>query len=197
MSSIFDLVSQAVGGDTTRQISNQLGVPEDAASKAIAAALPTLMGALARNASDGRGAGALAGALDRDHDGSVLDDVAGFLGRSGSLAGGEAILGHVLGGRRPQVENGIGKMAGLDAGSAAKLLAMLAPLVMGALGRAKRQRQVDAGGLGDLLQRENRRVERRAPNAMGMVGQLLDADGDGQVLDDVAGLLGGLLGGRR
>lgn len=197
MSSVFDLLTQSLGGDATRQVSRQLGVDEGTAQKAITAALPMLMGALTRNAQSGQGAGALANALDRDHDGSVLDDVAGFLGNSGSAGAGQAILKHVLGGGQSNVQNGLGKAVGLDSGSAGQVLAMLAPLVMGALGKQKRTQGLDTSGLGDLLGREQRHVERQAPNAMGMVGKLLDADGDGSVVDDVAGMLGGLLGGRR
>lgn len=197
MSSVFDLLTQSLGGDATRQVGRQLGVDEGTAQKAITAALPMLMGALTRNAKSGQGAGALAGALDRDHDGSVLDDVAGFLGNSGSAGAGQAILKHVLGGRQSNVQNGLGKAVGLDSGSAGQVLAMLAPLVMGALGKQKRTQGLDTSGLGDLLGREERHVERQAPNTMGMVGKLLDADGDGSVVDDVAGMLGGLLGGRR
>ena len=58
-----------------------------------------LVGALARNAQDPSKAGALSNALSRDHDGSVLDDVAGYLGR-GDDADGDGILGHVLGGKQ-------------------------------------------------------------------------------------------------
>ena len=66
-------------------------------SKAMAAALPLLLGALSRNASQGDGASSLHQALANDHDGSILDDIGGFLG-SGNTSSGNDILGHVLGG---------------------------------------------------------------------------------------------------
>jgi hypothetical protein len=44
-------------------------------------------------------------------------------------------------------------------------------------------------------------MRQAAPDAMGMLGQILDANHDGSIADDVArmgsGLLGGLLGGKR
>ncbi len=80
-----------------------------------------------------------------------------------------------------------------------KLLPMLAPVVMGALGRQKRQRGLDAGGLASMLGAERSDMERANP-AAGMLGKLLDQDGDGSAVDDIArlgkGLLGGLFGGR-
>ena len=199
--SVLDLLTQALGSGGTRQIGQQLGLDEGAATKAISGAIPVLMGALARNSASSDGASALAGALDRDHDGSILDDIGGFLGGGGVQSAGGAILGHLLGGRQRQVEQGLGATSGLKSGQMGQILAMLAPLVMGALGKAKRQGGVDAGGIGAMLGQEERRMERREPGIGGLLGNLLDADGDGSVVDDLAkhagGLLGGLFGGRR
>jgi len=197
--SILDMLNQQLGGDAVAHLSRRLGADQATTQKAVAGALPMLVAALANNSADQRGASSLLGALDRDHDGSILDDVVGFLGQ-GSARGGEDILGHVLGGRRGTAAQGVSRMSGLDAGSAGQLLAMLAPLVMGALGRAQRQNQLDHTGLSDMLQGERRRVERAAPEGMGMLSQILDADGDGDVTDDVArmgvSMLGKLFGGR-
>lgn len=196
MSSILDLLTSQLGGEQTRQISRAIGADEGSTSRAISDALPMLLGALSKNASSSDSASGLASALDRDHDGSILDDLGGFLGR-GDASPGQAILGHVLGGRQPQAESGLAQASGLDRGSAGKLLALLAPVVMGAVGKQKRQDALDIGSLAGLLGTEARQAERQAPDAMGMLSNLLDADGDGSVADDVGGLLGGLLGRRK
>ncbi len=199
--SVLDLVTQALGSGGTRQIGQQLGLDEETTAKAVSGALPALMGALARNSASSDGASALAGALDRDHDGSILDDLGGFLGGGGAQSAGEGILKHVLGGKQQQVQQGLGQATGLDAGKIGSLLSMLAPMVMGALAKAQRTQGVDAGGLGSMLGQEQRRMERREPGLGGMLGGLLDQDGDGSVVDDITkiggSLLGGLLGGRR
>ena len=86
-------------------------------------------------------------------------------------------------------------MSGLDSGQMGKLMAMLAPLVLGSLGKAKRRDNLGTGGLFDLLRGESREAERRAPSAIESLGkQFLDQDGDGQILDDVTRMGGGLLG---
>ncbi len=199
--SILDLVTQALGSGGAGQIGKQLGIDETTANKAIGGAIPVLMGALARNSSSGQGAGQLASALDRDHDGSILDDLGGFLGGGGAESAGAGILKHVLGGKQPQVQQGIGAASGLDAGKAGALLSMLAPIVMGALGKAKRQGGLDSGGIGAMLGQEQERMVRREPGIGGMLGSLLDKDGDGSAMDDLAkiggSVLGGLFGGRR
>jgi hypothetical protein len=57
----------------------------------------------------------------QDHDGSILDNLTGFLGDA-QAGPGKGILRHVLGDRRRQVETGLSKTTGLDAGSVGKLL---------------------------------------------------------------------------
>lgn len=193
--SLMEMIAQVAGGDdTVRRISKQLGADERSTQQAISGAIPVLVGALARNTSSPRGADALGRALDRDHDGGILDNLQDFLGGGGNTSIGDGILRHVLGQRRSAVENGVGKMSGLSSGQVSQLLAMLAPLVMGALGRQKRRTGLDARDLAGMLSKERSAFERQAPQSMSMLGQLLDQDGDGQIMDDVASVGAGLLG---
>lgn len=195
MGLLDDLMGQ-LGGDPTDKIAGQLGVDTGTATKAISGALPMLLGGLTRNTQSG-GAGALASALDRDHDGSILDDLKGYLG-SAEAPKDDGILGHVFGDSRPRVESALGGMSGIEAGSAGKLLKMLAPIVMGALGKEKRRKNLRSGGLGDLLGAESRTTS--GAGAMDLLGKVLDKDGDGSFTDELAsmgkGLLGSMLGKR-
>lgn len=195
MASILDTIMQQVQGGGIQQMSQSLGLGEDDVTKVVSGALPALMGGLIKNSDSGEGASALLGALDRDHDGSILDDVAGFLGQSGSADTGAGILKHALGGKQSTVETALSKSTGVDAASAGKILAMVAPIVMGALGKAKNQQGLDASGLAGLLGQERDIARQRAPQAADMVSRLLDSDGDGDVMDDVAKLGTSLLGG--
>lgn len=198
--SLLEMLTDQLAGGPTSQIGRQLGTDEGATGKAIAAALPLLMSALANNASRTDGAQSLASALDRDHDGSVLDDVAGFLS-SPDTRSGDGILRHTLGERRSAVEEELGRRTGLDGGTVAQLLPILAPLVMGALGRAKRQESLDTSGLASILTDERRQAETMSSGTMDMLSMLLDSDRDGQVADDLSragmGLLGRMLRRRR
>ena len=110
-------------------------------------------------------------------------------------------MGHVLGGKRRSVETGLSRASGLNMGTIAKLLPILAPIVMGVLGRTQRQRGFDAGALSSALTEERKSVEKQQPDAMSAVARLLDTNDDGQIADDVvklgASLLGGLFGSRR
>jgi len=207
MNPLLDLLGGGLDATALRRLGSQIGASPEQAGTAAQTALPLLLGALQRNTAGG-GASSLLAALDRDHDGSVLDDLAGFLGQGPSPAGGRS-LDHIFGGRRTAVESAVSRASGLDGGKVAQLLAMLAPMVLGALGKVRRQSGADAGGLGELLGGAVGSMQQQTPGIGGLLGGLLDADGDGSVVDDLlekglgggkgglGGLLGGLLGGRR
>ncbi len=154
MSSILEEVRQQLGPDTIHQLSGTLGADPEATSKAISMALPALLGGLSQNVAEPQGAAALDNALNA-HDGSILDNLGGLLGGGGgggALGGiGGKILGHILGSKRDPVEQGVGKASGLDAAQVAQLMAMLAPIIMGVLGRMKRQKGIDANALPNVL----------------------------------------------
>lgn len=196
MTDILSTLMGQLGPSAVQQISQQLGAPPGATQSAIQAALPTLLTALANNAQTPQGAQALGSALQRDHDGSVLNDLGGFLSGPTAATAGAAILGHVLGQRQAPVAKSLGGATGLDASQSTQLLAMLAPLVMGALGQHQRQQGLDAGGLARALAGARPQAAQQSP-AMGMLNQLLDADGDGSALDEIAekglGMLSGFL----
>jgi hypothetical protein len=196
---LIDLVNEQLDDRAVSQLSQQLGVDPNTTRQAVPAALTALLGGLSHNAAQPAGAQQLLGALEKDHDGSVLDNLGGLLGGGGAQLGqqGAGILGHIFGNRQPAVATKVGRASGLDAATAGRLLMMLAPLVLGALGRAQRQRGLDSGGLSDVLGRERQRVEQTNPQHGGLLNVLLDRDGDGQIMDDLAGMAGGLLGGGR
>jgi len=189
--SILDMLSGQLGGQALEMIRGELGADRSQVEKAVPATLGSLMTGLARNAQSSAGASALASALSKDHDGSILDNLSSVLSTA-EQGPGAGILGHVFGGKQGAVQSALGQSTGLDAGSIGKLLTMLAPLVMGALGKEQRQGGLDPSDLGGLLQQEQRSAVRQAPE-LGMLGSLLDADGDGDIKDDVAKLGGSLL----
>lgn len=193
MSSIVESLMDSLSGNTAGQLSSQIGADPAATARAIQASIPLLMGALASNSQQPAGAQSLLGALDRDHDGSVLDDVAGFFSR-GSTTDGAGILGHVFGNRRDDAQTQVAEASGLSRDSAGRLLMLLAPMILGALGKARRQKNLDAGGLGDLLGRERQVAESKTPSGWGGLTSFLDRDGDGSVMDDAARIGAGVLG---
>ena len=193
MSEILSTIVSQLKGPALESLASSVGTDESSTQTAIATALPLLMKALANNTSDGKGASALAKALDNDHDGSVLSDLGGLLSSDSSTSTGQSILKHVLGSKSGVIADAIGKSAGLDSSNAGVLIAKLAPLVMGYLGKAKREENLDSDGLSALLKNEAQTVEKKGPKEMSMLTSLLDSDNDGNVSDDLVDLGSSLL----
>ena len=190
------------------QMSRQLGATPEQTERAIQAALPLLIGQLARNSAQPQGAEALQRALSEDHRGVDLGGLLGAVlggGRqptargSDPLSDGAAILGHVFGPRQQRVAGSVGQVGGLSGQQSSRLLSMLAPIVMAILSRALQNRGGGGSGLGAILGNEQRTL-RSQPGTSGLLGAVLDRDGDGDVdLGDLVRngqLLGGLLGRR-
>ncbi len=189
------LLNNAINSDSIKQISIELGIDETTTNNAINAALPMLLGGLATNAASSGGASSLLAALDRDHDGSVLDDLGGFLGDY--LSGrGSSILGHIFGPQQGAVEESVSESSGLDLSKVGPLLMMLAPIIMGALGRARLEEGLDAGDIPAEL--DNAAQEAGAsPGLMGALASMSDKNRDGSMLDDITGMLSRAAGGGR
>lgn len=205
---LTDQLFAQLSGAPMQQISRQLGLGEAQTATAMGAALPLLMGALGRNASQPQGAQSLLGALQRDHLGS--NDLSGLLGAvlGGSRQGqpsrqtdGAGILGHILGNRQSTAASSLGQATGLGADKAGQLMQMLAPLVMGFLARQMfqgGQSAPSAQTLGSLLGQEQQQVRQQGGLGGGLLGAVLDQDGDGKVdLGDLLKIGGSLFGKRR
>lgn len=193
MNDLLGTLSQQLSGPVIEQISKQLGADPKTAQSAVNAALPMLLGAISRNAASSKGAQALTNALD-NHDGSILNDLLGAVSSQDKVADGTKILGHVLGSRQGNVQQGLSQLSGLSADNSAQLLAMLAPVVMGALGQTKQSNGFGADDIAALLGGQQQYFD----GPLGSLVGLLDTDGDGSVVDDVlnmgSNLLGGLFG---
>lgn len=209
MSGILDLLSGPMGKQLIGGVAQQTGQPADKTGSVLKMALPVLMGAMKRNASTPEGAQGLMNALSGKHDGGILNDLGGLFGGgvdSSVMDDGAGILGHILGGKQPQVQNALSQKSGLDAGSVATILKVAAPILMGFLGQQTRQQNInDSNGLGSLLGGMLGGGSSEGQQ-QSLIESFLDSDGDGSILDDVAGMvlggsnkkkggLGGLLGG--
>src|SRR5262249_46690092 len=184
MNALTELVTQQLAGSCMSQISNKLGADPGTTGKAIGLAVPLLVSALARNSSTPEGAQALDQAIAKDHDGSILDNVQGFL-HSCESAGGAGILSHILGDNRSDVENSLAQSPGLDADAAGQRLETVGPLVMGAVSKTQQQQGLDAHGLATYLDGQHQQAQNPAPDVIGMLGSMLDSNKDGSVVDDI------------
>lgn len=157
------LLKQIPVGD----IASQLGVDQGTALDAVNKALPGILGGLATNAQSKDGENALEEALaEHNRDIPGLGDV--------DVNDGEKILSHAFGGKQKEVINAV---SGGDNDMFAKLMPMLAPMVMAFLAKNflgnRGASQSSGGGVGDLL------------------GSILGGGGSGGPLGDLGSILGG------
>ncbi|WP_298262313.1 DUF937 domain-containing protein [uncultured Lutibacter sp.] len=202
MAGLIDLLNSDLGKNLINNASSQLGENKVKTTSAISTALPLILGALKNNTSTQKGAEGVLGALSNKHDGSILDNLTDVLGNKDILTDGAGILGHIFNGKQQNVAKAVSTKSGIDMSSAMSLLKMLAPVIMGYLGKQSRQKNIeDANGVDNLL---GNLLGSGAQKEQSLVTQILDADGDGSVIDDIIGMaaggkkkagLGGLLGG--
>lgn len=209
MSGLLDLLNSPMGRQMISGVANQTGQPESKTADLLSMAMPLLMGAMKKNASTPGGAQGLMDALSSKHDGSILDDLGSLFGGGvdqSVVNDGAGILGHVLGAKQPQVENALSSKSGLDAGTVSQILKIAAPILLGYLGKQTQQQNVSTpdglnGLLGGLMG-----GNKSAAKQQSLIETFLDSDGDGSVIDDLAGMvlnsgntkkrgLGGMLGG--
>lgn len=184
MNAITQIITQQLSGSAASTIAQRFGISETTANTAVQIGVPLILAALARNASQPQEAENLHKAVANDHDGSIFDNLMGYL-RNPEIANGAGILGHVFGSQQPAVENNLAQATGLDQSSAGGLLETLAPLVMGSLGKAQQENGLDANGLSNLLKNQQQEAQDNAPDAMSMLSSMLDQNKDGSSMDDI------------
>ena len=121
-------VDEILAGIDAQQLAAALGTDEPTAMSAAAAAIPTLLGGLRANSSTGDGAGSLLEALGQHADGTFDDTV--DLDRV-DTADGRKIVAHTLADDPQRLQ----AVSGLGGDLLAKLLPLLAPIVMSYLAR--------------------------------------------------------------
>lgn len=175
------------------ELGSKVQATPDEVRKAATLGVPTLVEALDRNAREDGKKASLARALE-DHGNDDVDDVEGFL-NGVDVNDGNKMLDHIFGERKVNVENNIANNSGLGIGQVSGLMSMLAPLLMGMLGKKKREDNVSEGNLSDLTGSLGGvlggLLGQKNSGVMDIAKKMLDKDGDGSFMDD---LMGGLFG---
>jgi hypothetical protein len=172
---ITDLVTGGVGSKAISAIANTLNIDESKAKWIVAAAVPLMIAALNYNSKKGQEQEQnINNALQNKHNGGIFDSLSDFLGQE-PTEDENKIVNHMFGRNTDLVKNGLSAKTGISSDQVGSVLATLAPIVMGYLGK---QKQSSGGGLGDLLG--------------GLVAGSSGSSAGGGLLGNV---LGGILGG--
>ena len=172
MGNILEDFMGSMGSQVTDQLASSLGIDKGIAGAVIPQVLPMILGGLKKQKDERGGEARVDHILNKYGSSSVLDDIGGLFSSKANDSNPDPALGGLLGNAGVEASNLFGKQFNLDGGTAAKIIPMLAPV---ALGYLTKQKDSGAGSSG--------------------IAALLDQDGDGSVLDDVAGFLMKGLGG--
>jgi hypothetical protein len=195
--SLIDLLTGNTGNQVAEQAGNKFGISTNQVIALLAVAAPLIISYLRNKSQDSNEAEALNNALDKDHDGSILDDVSQADTRQTE---GGSILSHIFGADKPNVENQLSQNTGISIDKIGPILSMLAPVIMGYIGKEKQQNNVGAGGLGDLLggilgNASNQAQAQQSSPLNDILGSVLgggQSQSSGNPLNDI---LGSVLGG--
>lgn len=184
MAGFIDEFLKSYGPEVTQQMSNNFNVDQGTVQKLIPQLAPLILAGLKRQKDTRGGDERVDHILIKYGDASVLNNIKDLVSTKAHAQDVDPNLGGLLGDAGGlQAAQALAKRMNIDPSTIMKMIPALAPLVLGALSRKR-----DSGGQG-----------------ISGVGALLDADGDGSILDDVAGFLlkgggatqkkgGGLLG---
>jgi hypothetical protein len=173
---------KSLGPEVSTQLAGSLGIKKQTAAQIVPAVLPLILGGLKRQMETRGGANRANLILNKYGSASVLDSIGDLFAEKAAEKKPDPKLGGLLGDAGTKAAGTLASKFKLDKSTVMKIIVMLAPIVLGFLTRKR-----DQGGLG----------------AAG-IAALIDQNGDGSVLDDVAGFLlkglkpgsgGGLLGG--
>lgn len=184
--SILESIVGAGNGAAVDQLAAHFGLPREQTSDALATLMPALAAGLQKNMASQDGASSLVSALSSGHHEKYLENPS-TLTEPSTREDGNAILGHVLGSK--DVSRAVAARAsektGVDTGILKQMLPMVAALTMGGLSR-----QTHAGS---ALNADGQAAD---GSIISMLEPLLDRNRDGSMVDDVVGMVGGLLGSR-
>ncbi len=201
MAELADQLNQLLEGRAD-EIGSRIGADPDQTRSALHAAVPALLAAFGQEAERG---GGIQDAIRQDHDGAIIDQLPQYLSGTAQLSprttNGTGILDHVLGDKQEPMAQALSAKSGLDMGTIMRLLPLLAPILMGMLGKKSSTSGSGGGGfglddLGSILGREKEDARSTNPD----IGDLLDSlsggkrKGGGGGIGDV---LGDMLGGGR
>lgn len=208
MEGILDTLNSPLGQTIINGIANATGQETNKTSSVLTMAFPVLMKAMERNSQNPEAAKGLLGALNK-HDGGILENLTEMFNGGVNeeiVNDGSKIINHILGSKQQGVQQIIGQKTGMDANMVGNILKTAAPILMGMLGKQSKQGGISSSNnLGELI--SGMLGNNSGQNEQNFLEKILDADGDGSVIDDVAGmvlgasqkksggLLGGLLGG--
>ena len=167
MATFIDEFMKTYGPEVTQQMAANTGLDQGTVQQLIPKLAPLIISGLKKQKDERGGDERVDHILNKYGDPSVLNNIKDLISAKTQDATADANLGGLLGASGGvQAAQALGKSLNIDASKIIRMIPALAPIILGALSKKKNT----AGGIGGI-------------------GSLLDADGDGSIIDDVAGFV--------
>ena len=167
MATFIDEFMKTYGPEVTQQMAANTGLDQGTVQQLIPKLVPLIISGLKKQKDERGGVERVDHILNKYGDPSVLNNIKDLISAKTQDATADANLGGLLGASGGvQAAQALGKSLNIDASKIIRMIPALAPIILGALSKKKNT----AGGIGGI-------------------GSLLDADGDGSIIDDVAGFV--------
>jgi OmpA-OmpF porin, OOP family len=153
---LFEELKELLVGEVASKAANLLGEKEEKVKTAIEGLIPTFVGGLMKRASNEAGATTLMNVVKKgNHDGSIIEQLDDLLKNKENFAGfvekGNSVVSMLLPDKKSSIATMISQFAGVRNSSATSLLSVVAPLVVGKLGKLVSAQGLDKTGLANAI----------------------------------------------
>lgn len=189
---ITDLITGGIGSKAISLVAKTLNIDESKAKWVVAAAVPLMIAALNYNSKKSKEKEEGINKALEKHNGGIFDQIGNLFG-NGPSEDDNKIVNHMFGSNTEVVKDNLAAKTGLSADKIGGALAILAPIVMGYLGKQKQQ-ESSSGGIGDILGSVLGGGQSNSSAEGGILGSILGSvlGGGGSSQSSSQGDLGGL-----
>ncbi len=162
------LVSQLITPDLINRIATAVGIDPGLAQKLVQAAIPSVLGAFASEASNPDGAKSISDLIS-NQDPNMLDNLISGLkgGDAGALAGGASVLTSLLGSEGlGQLASVLGQATGASQQAAGSVLGLVGPAVVGAISNQSPENWSDGAAVAKLFDGEKKAIASALPASL-------------------------------
>lgn len=174
MKQLVEMLLSQGNQSNLQDIMGQFGLDQRQAQQAIGSLLPQITQGIQKQAQANNSS--ILEAISRGNQQRYMDDDNARLYDNEAISEGNGILGQIFGSKETsrEVASQASAQTGIDSSVLKQLLPMVASMAMGSLGKQAQAQNLQGGGSDNGL--------------MGMLGSMLDQDGDGSAMDNIMGI---------
>lgn len=170
MSDFINDLLGSIGGNAGEKIGSKLGIDPNIINQAIPVIAPMILGGLKNQSVNFGGQERVDHILNKYGDPGVLDNIDQHVEQMSGKDNFDSNLGGLLGNSGEQVTDVLKKNFNLDGSTAAKIIPIVAPLILGYLTKSRNSNPEGSNGFASFL----------------------DQNGDGSIIDDVTSFFSGM-----